>query len=163
MKVEKINQNYSAIRREVKNSGAASIPNFAGSANLKNQIMEFIPNKKAINIMNKLTWLKGEIGGILITALGTGAVAPIFIAYNPFVKAPKGASKEQKKDVENTKKYTAMRQPVSAVLAILIQSSILKPIDKGLEILFNNPKYAKNLCSRFKQIFRKRNFFQWFY
>ena len=145
MKVEKINQNYSAIRREVKNSGAASIPNFAGSANLKNQIMEFIPNKKAINIMNKLTWLKGEIGGILITALGTGAVAPIFIAYNPFVKAPKGASKEQKKDVENTKKYTAMRQPVSAVLAILIQSSILKPIDKGLEILFNNPKYAKNL------------------
>ena len=89
MKVEKINQNYSAIRREVKNSGAASIPNFAGSANLKNQIMEFIPNKKAINIMNKLTWLKGEIGGILITALGTGAVAPIFIASIILILEPR--------------------------------------------------------------------------
>ncbi len=143
MKIEKINQNYSASRRQLNNSHAASVPYFTG--NINKEIMEQLPNKTAIKIMEKFKWLKGELGGILITALGTGAVAPIFIAYNPFVKAPKDATEEQKEDVENTKKYTAMRQPVSAVLAVLIQTSILKPIDKGLEILFNNPKYAKNL------------------
>ncbi len=144
MKIEKINQNYSAPTLQLKNSQTATAPRFTG-ASLNNEIMEQLPNKAAIKVMEKFKWLKGEIGGILITALGTGAVAPIFIAYNPFVKAPKGATEEQKEDVENTKKYTAMRQPVSAVLAVLIQTSILKPIDKGLEILFNNPKYAKNL------------------
>ena len=143
MKIDKINQNYSAPRLQLKNYSAATKQHFTGS--LKNEIMEELPDKVALKIMDKFKWLKGEIGGILITALGTGAVAPIFIAYNPFVKAPKGATKEQKEDVENTKKYTAMRQPVSAVLAVLIQTSILKPIDKGLEILFNNPNYAKNL------------------
>ena len=143
MKVEKINQNYSALRLQSNNSRAAQTPYFTG--NLKNEITELLPNKTAIKVMEKLKWLKGEIGGILITALGTGAVAPIFIAYNPFVKAPEGATEKQKEDVENTKKYTAMRQPVSAVLAVIFQTSILKPIDKGLEILFNNPKYAQNL------------------
>lgn len=120
-------------------------PHFTCNPNIKPQIVEQLPNKKIIKFMEKMKWLKGEVGGILITALGTGAVAPVFIAYNPFVKAPEGASEEKKKDVENTKKYTAMRQPVSAVLAILFQMSVLKPIDKGLDIIFNNPKYAKNL------------------
>ena len=144
MKVETIKQNYSAQRLPLNSRNSGGTPNFTGM-NINKEIMEQLPNKTAIKVMEKFKWLKGELGGILITALGTGAVAPIFIAYNPFVKAPKDATKEQKEDVENTKKYTAMRQPVSAVLAVLIQTSILKPIDKGLEILFNNPKYAKNL------------------
>ena len=144
MKVEKINQNYSAPRWQSNKKGRQHVPNFTGNP-LKGQIKNQLPNKTAINIMEKLKWLKGELGGILITAIGTGAVAPIFIAYNPFVKAPKDATEEQKKDVENTKKYTAMRQPVSAVLAVIFQTSVLKPIDRGLEALFNTPKYAKNL------------------
>ena len=94
--------------------------------------------------MKKLEWLKGEIGGILITAIGTGLVAPFPIAFNPFVKAPKDATEEQKKDLENTKKYTAMRQPISAALAILFQVSALKPIDKLLDVWFNKPEYSKN-------------------
>ena len=48
--------------------------------------------------MKSLEWLKGEIGGILITAFGTGLVAPIFIGFNPFVKAPKNATPEEKKE-----------------------------------------------------------------
>ncbi len=144
MKVETINQNYSASIRPANSRQTPSVPHFTGR-NINKEIMEQLPNKTAIKVMEKFKWLKGELGGILITALGTGAVAPIFIAFNPFVKAPEGATEEQKKDVDNTKKYTAMRQPVSAVLAVLIQTSILKPIDKGLEILFNNPNYAKNL------------------
>ena len=144
MKVETINQNYSASIRPANSRQTPSVPHFTGR-NINKEIMEQLPNKTAIKVMEKFKWLKGELGGILITALGTGAVAPIFIAFNPFVKAPEGATEEQKKDVDNTKKYTAMRQPVSAVLAVLIQTSLLKPIDKGLEILFNNPNYAKNL------------------
>lgn len=145
MKIDKINQNYSASSRQSNITRAGSSTNFTGTSSINKDIMDLLPDKTAIKVMKKFEWLKGELGGILITALGTGAVAPIFIAFNPFVKAPKNATKEQKEDVENTKKYTAMRQPVSAVLAVLIQTSILKPIDKGLEALFNNAKYAKNL------------------
>ena len=95
--------------------------------------------------MKKLDVLKGELGGILITALGTGLVAPIFIAYNPFVKAPKDATPEEKQEVENTKQYTAMRQPISAVLAALFQAGVLNPIDKCLDKWTNDPNYSKNV------------------
>ena len=36
-----------------------------------------------------------------------------------------------------------MRQPISAVLAILFQASVQKYIDKGLDAVFNNPNLAK--------------------
>jgi hypothetical protein len=102
-------------------------------------------HRKWINWMKSLEWLKGEIGGILITALGTGLVAPIFIAFNPFMRAPKDATEEQKKDVNNTKAYTAMRQPISAILAILFQASVQKYIDKVLDKVFNNSEHSKKV------------------
>ena len=102
-----------------------------------------MPHAKTIKAMKSLEWLKGEIGGILITAFGTGLVAPIFIGFNPFVKAPKNATPEQKKENENTKLYTAMRQPISAALAIVFQASVQKYIDKGLDKVFNNPNISK--------------------
>ena len=102
-------------------------------------------HRKWIDGMESAKWLKGELGGILITALGTGIVAPIFIGFNPFVKAPKDATEEEKKEVSNTKLYTAMRQPISAILAIIFQVSVLKYIDKGLDKIFNNEIYSKNV------------------
>ncbi len=102
-------------------------------------------HRSVINWMKSLEWLKGEIGGILITALGTGLVAPIFIGFNPFVHAPEDATEEEKKEVNNTKMYTAMRQPISAVLAILFQASVQKYIDKGLDAIFNNKDYSKKV------------------
>jgi len=107
------------------------------------EITEGLYHAKTIKFMESLKWLKGEIGGILITALGTGLVAPIFIGFNPFTRPPKDATPEQKEDFDNTTKYTAMRQPISAVLAILFQASVQKYIDKGLDGVFNNPKIAK--------------------
>ncbi len=77
-------------------------------------------------LLNKFKPLQGEIGSIILTAIGTGAVAPIFIAYNPLSKTD-----------EDTKKYTAMRQPVSAALAILIQVGLSTPIAKFVEKLAN--------------------------
>lgn len=102
-------------------------------------------HRSVINWMKSLEWLKGEIGGILITAMGTGLVAPIFIGFNPFVHAPEDATEEEKKEVNNTKMYTAMRQPISAVLAILFQASVQKYIDKGLDSIFNNKDYSKKV------------------
>ena len=52
----------------------------------------------------------GEILNTIVTGVGTAFVAPIFIAFNPF-------SKEDKE----TKVYSAWRQPISAVLAALMQ------------------------------------------
>lgn len=116
---------------------------FKGKLPYSERIMESLPQKKIIKYMKSLEWLKGEIGGILITALGTGLVAPVFIGFNPFVKAPKNATPEQKEENKNTKLYTAMRQPISAVLAILFQASVQKYIDKGLDMVFNNKNISK--------------------
>ena len=158
MKVENLSQNYVGLRRSYRKSGMPSAlyshsnvnPQFTGNyvkaaKTGSDFILDLIPGKKAIEKMKKLDVLKGELGGILITALGTGLVAPIFIAYNPFVKAPKDATPEEKQEVENTKQYTAMRQPISAVLAALFQAGVLNPIDKCLDKWTNDSDYSKNV------------------
>lgn len=150
MKVDNVNLGY-------RNQGYPKIstnrvsPHFTGAVSpakvappVSDFIMELLQNKTARAVIKKFQVLKGELGGILITAAGTGLVAPIFIAYNPFVKAKPDATPEEKKEVENTKQYTAMRQPISAVLAALFQAGALGPIDKFLEKMSNDPRYAKN-------------------
>ena len=146
MKVDLTKQNYTANWRanyQQNQTAQAAQPQFKGGLSYSERIAESLPHAKTIKAMKSLEWLKGEIGGILITAFGTGLVAPIFIGYNPFVKAPKNATPEQKKENENTKLYTAMRQPISAALAIVFQASVQKYIDKGLDKVFNNPKISK--------------------
>ncbi len=146
MKVEKVNYAAANAHKRQKAPQIAHAPNFTGGVGkLSEEITNSLPAKNVLKRMKNLEWLKGEIGGILITALGTGLVAPIFIGFNPFVKAPKNSTKEQKDEVKNTKLYTAMRQPISAVLAILFQVSALKPIDKFLDKIFNNAEYSRNL------------------
>ena len=55
----------------------------------------------------------GEILNTLVTAFGTAVIAPLFIAGNPL-------SKEDKE----TKWYSAMRQPISAVIAMVMQIGV---------------------------------------
>ena len=145
MKVDIVNSN-TKLRGNPYNTGVTKLkntPHFTGMDKTEKEIMDFLFHKKTIEFMKSFEWLKGEIGGILLTALGTGAVAPIFIGFNPFVHAPKDATPEEKEDVINTKQYTAMRQPVSAALAILFQAGVQKYIDKGLDAVFNNPKHSE--------------------
>ena len=150
MKVDVVkNQNYTAVRQRAnyQNGGynasrPANTQSFTGATSETERVLKKLPQHKMLKYLEKWEDLKGEMGGILITAFGTGLVAPIFIGFNPFVKAPKNATPEEKKENQNTKLYTAMRQPISAVLAIMFQASVQKYIDKGLDSVFNNPKYS---------------------
>ena len=83
---------------------------------------------------NWFSKISGEIPTQIVNATGTGLVAPIFIAYNPLTKTD-----------EKTKKYTALRQPISAILAVLTQTAIVIPFNHLLESMANTgdlgPKY----------------------
>lgn len=144
IKVNSFNYNngYTGLK---KTQGRKSNPNFTGSVAKPVNFANYLKQTKLIKFMQKLKWFDGEQGRILITAIGTGAIAPLFIAWNPYVKPKEGATQEEKDNLKKTQKYTAMRQPISAALAIPIQMSLVKPIEKGLDVIFNNPHYSKKL------------------
>ncbi len=132
MEVGKIQQNIKQ-RTPVKNAATVhfgAISKAAHSHLLKTTTESKMPS--VLRLLKKAEVLKGEVGGILITAIGSGLVAPVFIAFNPL----------SKKD-EDTKKYTALRQPVSAVLSILIQIGLTTPLSKLYDILSNKGKLGK--------------------
>lgn len=143
--IEKVTQrNYNQSYAGIKNSGTRKYsPNFTGNVVKPLNVANYLKQKSLIKFMEKLKWFDGEKGRILITAIGTGAIAPLFIAWNPYVKPKENATQEEKDNLKRTQKYTAMRQPISAALAIPIQMSLVTPIEKGLDILFNNPKFSK--------------------
>lgn len=78
----------------------------------------------------KLKWLadwKGEKQTQLINALFTTTLAPVMIAYNPFAKQD-----------EKTKKYTALRQPISAAIALAVALPITVKLDRFMDNLYHN-------------------------
>lgn len=142
--ITKIQKNYSTPYTGIKQNGTPKYsPNFTASAPKPTGFTNYLKQKRLIKFMEKLKWFDGEQGRILITAIGTGAIAPLFIAWNPYVKPKEGATQEEKDNLKRTQKYTAMRQPISAALAIPIQMSLVTPIERGLDVIFNNPKYSK--------------------
>lgn len=159
MKVDVVNQNYQkgvvvpnaqSVSRNHAQQRAylGATPSFTGAklSTIQEMILKLMPKSEQrwFKILNKIQdFSKGEMGGIVITAAGTGLVAPLPIAFNPFVKANPDATEEEKAEVRRTKQYTAWRQPISAVLAILIQASVQKPIDKFLQKLTNDSETAK--------------------
>ena len=68
---------------------------------------------KVARFFNYVGANQGEALNILVTAVGTAIICPLFIAFNPF-------SKED----EKTKQYSAWRQPISAVIAVAAQLAI---------------------------------------
>lgn len=79
-------------------------------------LFKLFPGK--IRVMLKAHENMGEIQNQMINAVGTGFVAPLFIKFNPMSDTD-----------ENTRTYTAWRQPVSAVLAVATQCAIVKPFN----------------------------------
>ncbi|MBR6099135.1 hypothetical protein IKP85_05245 [bacterium] len=76
----------------------------------------------------------GEIQNIIINAVGTGLVAPIFIKYNFLSEAD-----------EDTRTYSAWRQPVSAVLAVATQAGLTAPFYKIFDNWANNGTFGEAL------------------
>ena len=104
MKVDKIYQNYDRSKKAQVRNYSASVSFSKKPPNWSDKITENLANRKVLDFMrDKLTWMKGEFGGVAMTAIGTGLVAPWPIAYNPFVKPKKGATEAEKEDLKNTK------------------------------------------------------------
>ena len=78
-------------------------------------------------IMNKLAKNMGEVQNIIFNSLGTGLVAPIFIKWNPLSKTD-----------EDTRTYSAWRQPISAVLAVVTQAGITAPFNTLINNMSNS-------------------------
>lgn len=79
---------------------------------------------------------KGEVQTQLVTALFTCTVAPTLIAFNPFTDQD-----------EKTKKYTALRQPVSAASAVSLGVAMTMGLDKFMTKI-GNEGFIKNLDLR---------------
>lgn len=136
MSIEKIKNSMETISAQkqfngqaVKNRVYLGIPHdstsFSGAAKatatatkpLKEFLLDIMPGK--IKKMVKIHEGMGEVQNQHINAVGTGLVAPLFIKYNPISKTD-----------EDTRTYTAWRQPVSAVLAVATQAAIVVPFNK---------------------------------
>ena len=83
-------------------------------------------NPSILRGINKLKNNIGEFQDICINALGTGLLAPIFIKYNPLSKTD-----------EDTRTYSAWRQPISALLAIATQGLFTIPIVSKINSMAN--------------------------
>ena len=118
----KIRKGHATGNRTYLRAGHDSV-NFTGAAAaaeaakpLEKYILERMP--WIARAMVRLHEGMGEVQNQLINAFGTGLVAPLFIMYNPL------SDKDQ-----DTKTYTAMRQPISAMLAVGTQAAIVVPFN----------------------------------
>lgn len=156
MSIEKIKNNKEVFSgrnlfdvQNVKNRAYLTTPkdsvSFTGTAKATGDLSEFLLKLMPKNVrgwlvrsMVKIHEGMGEFQNQLINAVGTGLVAPIFIKWNPL----------SDKD-EDTRTYTAWRQPVSAVLAIGTQGAIVIPfnhlIRKLSDVGYLGPQYNASL------------------
>ena len=109
MKVDSIQNNVSQMQRQ-------NAPLFRGKG-LDPEIWNHISQNsgKVSRFFNYVGENQGEALNIIVTAVGTAIICPLFIAFNPL-------SKEDSK----TKQYSAWRQPISAVIALATQLTITK-------------------------------------
>lgn len=101
---------------------------FTREQEVKTELLKHMP--KPIQMLDKMKNFVGEVPNIIITALGTGLVAPFFIKHNPLSKAD-----------EDTRTYSAWRQPVSAVLAVATQVSMVAPFNNLLNNMTNKGEF----------------------
>ena len=99
--------------------------------NMADEVKNLMP--PAVKAMKKVCDNMGEVQNIIINALGTGLVAPIFIKWNPLSKTD-----------EDTRTYSAWRQPVSAVLAVVTQVGVTIPFNKMIARRANSGFYDED-------------------
>lgn len=127
IKVEKVNYNANTGVPQIK-ARPANQPSFSGGVNpqeLQKEIKGLMPG--SLKMMSKLAKSMGEVQNIIINSLGTGLIAPIFIKWNPLSKTD-----------EDTRTYSAWRQPISAVLAVVTQAGITAPFNTLITNMSNS-------------------------
>lgn len=91
---------------------------------------------------------KGEIQNQLINAAFTTTFAPLFIAFNPFANQDK-----------KTKEYTALRQPISAAIALGCSMPLTRQFNKYLANLgLNNMVNGADLRMGLEDDYLKKQF-----
>lgn len=138
MKIDKVNSDFinNAYLSKQDDKTVAKKLGFTG--NTPQAVLEKAINKKNTPILRGINRLRnniGELQDICINATGTGLLAPIFIKYNPLSKTD-----------EDTRTYSAWRQPVSAGLAILTQGLITIPVVQVIKNMANNG-YLNEECN----------------
>lgn len=140
MKVEKANFNLQSMPvHNVLSSGtqvkkSVTPASFTGrytSADIYQELMHYMPG--GVKLMMKAKEWTGEVQNIVINSVGTGLIAPIFIKYNPLSKTD-----------EDTRTYSAWRQPVSALLAILTQVGATIPFNNKVKSLTHQGKLGQD-------------------
>lgn len=126
-------QNISFTGAGAQVADAAKACNIAAKYHAEKKVTKGIEKlmPKGVGWMNMFKHWNGEPYATLINAIGTGLVAPVFIRYNFLSKTD-----------EDTRTYSALRQPISAVLAILTQVGITVPFSKAIDNMCNNGKFA---------------------
>lgn len=99
--------------------------------------------KYGIQLFEFLGRKKGEALTNTINGIGTGLVAPLFIFYNPL--------SAQDKD---TRKYSAWRQPLSAVLSVVIQVGVTLKLNDFLDKLADKGKLHDKFCIKLPERFK---------
>lgn len=100
------------------------------SAHIQEEINANMP--KGLRGLMRYRNAMGERQDIVLNAIGTGVVAPIFIRYNSLSKSDK-----------DTKAYSALRQTAMAIIAVIVQAGITIPIDRYVNKLINNGKLGE--------------------
>lgn len=133
MKVESVNFNLQNAQ-SAQYTHKLAAPNFTSkyhTEDIYNELMHYMP--KSVKFMLKVKQWVGEVQNIVINSIGTGLIAPIFIKYNPLSKTD-----------EDTRTYSAWRQPVSAVLAILTQVGATIPFNNKVKNMANQGKLGQD-------------------
>lgn len=134
--IEKINVNLtngSQLRSQNLNK-RGTIPNFTGvsASEVKAGINQM--QNPFMKWMSKFENNIGELQDVCINAVGTGLLAPIFIKYNPLSKTD-----------EDTRTYSAWRQPISAVLAVCTSGLVTIPFSRLVKRMSNDGTFSEPL------------------
>lgn len=135
--IDKINPNLtngSRLSSQNLNRRGYCSPNFTGvsPSEVKGQINKL--QNPFMKWMNKFENNIGELQDVCINAVGTGLLAPIFIKYNPLSKTD-----------EDTRTYSAWRQPISAVLAVCTSGLITIPFSRLVKRMSNDGTFSEPL------------------
>lgn len=106
---------------------------------LRNEMVSHL--SPSLKLVSKFSKFAGDTPNIIVNAIGTGIVAPFFIKHNFLSKTD-----------EDTRNYSALRQPILAVISTVFMVSVVLPIDKVINKMSELSKFANNKFNKYPHI-----------